>query len=107
MGIAGTLLKDDMSIILGVQEVGSSDANHDNVKDAIIKLLRDDLGLEVISGATGSINSNSDTDNINTITVGYPTGLESPRRPAVLQRLKVTKKSLNKWLQKRLGASRK
>ncbi|KAL1815966.1 hypothetical protein ACET3Z_018540 [Daucus carota] len=103
----GTLLKDDMSIILGVQEVGSSDANHDNVKDAIIKLLRDDLGLEVISGATGSINSNSDTDNINTITVGYPTGLESPRRPAVLQRLKVTKKSLNKWLQKRLGASRK
>lgn len=102
----GNSLKDDMSIILGVQEVGSSDAKHDSVKDAIVKLLQDDLGLEVIFAGTTSITLNSDADFKNTIAVGFPTQLESPtRRPADLHRLKVTRKSLYNWLQKRLGAS--
>lgn len=44
----GNSLQDDMSIILGVQEVGSSDAKHDSVKDAIVKLLQDDLGQTLV-----------------------------------------------------------
>ncbi|XP_074368926.1 pentatricopeptide repeat-containing protein At5g02830, chloroplastic [Apium graveolens] len=102
----GNSLKDDMSIILGVQEVVSSDAKHDSVKDAIVKLLQDDLGLEVIFSATGSMSLNSDADFKNTIAVGFPTQLESPtRRPSDLHRLKVMRKSLFNWLQKRLDAS--
>lgn len=95
-----------MSIILGVQEVVSSDAKHDSVKDAIVKLLQDDLGLEVIFAAGRSMSLNSDADFKNTITAGFPTQLESPtRRPADLHRLKVTRKSLYNWLEKRLDAS--
>lgn len=106
----GNSLKDDMSIILGIQEVGSIDANPDAVKDAVVKLLRDDLGLEVISAATRntrSENFSSDRDCKNTITSGFPTRFESTtRRPADLHRLKVTRKSLYNWLQKRMGPSK-
>lgn len=106
VGFAGNSLKDDMSIILGVQEVVSSDAKHDSVKDAIVKLLQDDLGLEVIFEATRSMSLNSDADYKDTIAVGFPTQLESPtRRPAGLHRLKVTRNSLYSWLQKKLDAS--
>ncbi|CAK9138344.1 unnamed protein product [Ilex paraguariensis] len=112
----GDKIKDDMLIILGVQELGAVGAKHESgVKDAIIKLLQDNLGLKVLlkghKTATerkihleNPFGSYSDMEEI----IGgneLPPQMESPtRRPAALQRLKVTKESLNHWLQRRWDA---
>ncbi|KAL4576552.1 hypothetical protein LXL04_012648 [Taraxacum kok-saghyz] len=97
----GELIRDDMFIVLGVHEVG--DKHQFDVKDTINKLLRDNLGLEVVSlgpktpseikiNVENPFHPNPDLD-----------GIRSPnRRPAVFQRLKVTRKSLYHWLQKKL-----
>lgn len=102
--VAGDPIKDDMSILLGVQEVGAGAATHIfNIKDAIIKLLQDELGLEVLlTGPRIPIQ-----ENVATRSGTLPTQLESPtptRRPAVLLRLKVPKESLLHWLQRRFSA---
>lgn len=120
MVVAGSSVKDDVLIILGVQESDSGAVNCKfDVKDAIIKLLRDDLGLQVVleeseSATDRKIKVNLENppasypNSAETIISGLPALLESPtRRPADLLRLKVTRKSLYNWLQKRLGASKR
>lgn len=102
----GELIRDDMLIVLGVHEV-DDDKHQFDVKDTLIKLLRENLSLEVISlgpkipseiriNVENPFNPNPDLDKtLETI--------RSPnRRPAVFQRLKVTRKSLYHWLQKKL-----
>ncbi|KAK2977612.1 hypothetical protein RJ640_007248 [Escallonia rubra] len=107
----GNPVKDDMLIILGVQEVGASAVQHElNVKDAIIKLLRSDLGLKVLlAGPSMAIKKeNPSYSNLEDLQgSALPTQLESPTwRPAVLERLKVTRESLSHWLRKRSGKPR-
>lgn len=104
-------MRDDMFIILGVQEVGTNvDKNEFDVKDAIIKLLKDNLGLEVLSlgpkipteiriNVENPFNSQPD---IHETIEGTKLSKSPSRRPAVLHRLKVTRRSLYRWLQKKV-----
>lgn len=114
-------IKDDMSIVLGIQELSASATTHRfNVKDAIMKLLQDELGLEVLffkgpKIVTPTINKSE--ENVCTRRSGPPrtksessspsqsSSLTPTRRPAVLQSLKVPKESLLQWLQRRFDAS--
>ncbi|XP_076945065.1 pentatricopeptide repeat-containing protein At5g02830, chloroplastic-like [Bidens hawaiensis] len=106
----GQFMRDDVFIILGVQEVGTAvDENEYDVKDAIIKLLKDNLGLEVLSlGPKIPTNIRINVENPFSSQPDLHETLEeaklskSPnRRPTVLHRLKVTRRSLNRWLQKK------
>lgn len=82
----------------------------------MIGLLQHDLGLQVF--AAGSRTGNDVTrdkgspiySSLNLEEVdeksSLPQASESPtRRPIVLQRLKVTRESLHRWLQRRTGSS--
>lgn len=103
---SGELVRDDMLIILGVHEVG--DKHEFDVKDTIIKLVRDNLGLEIVSLGP---KIPSEIIRINVENPFHPNPdlllldktLRPPnRRPAVFQRLKVTRRSLYHWLQKKI-----
>lgn len=114
--VAGYPIRDDISIILGRRNIGTSPVKYvTEVKDAIIKLLKDELGLEVVSAgpktAVGkSINFGSlcDPDPNLQEALGRDRLLteveSSARRPVVLERFKVTKESLDCWLQRRIDA---
>ncbi|GKV30121.1 hypothetical protein SLEP1_g38977 [Rubroshorea leprosula] len=111
--ILGNLVKDDVLIIIGV---GVLDADpKSEVKDSIIKLLKNELGLEVILVKTKvTEDERVDTENLSSsnpnieVTVRNNKvpmkSLSSTRRPVILQRLKITKRSLHHWLQRRIGA---
>ncbi|PWA64376.1 tetratricopeptide repeat (TPR)-like superfamily protein [Artemisia annua] len=109
----GDYVRDDMFIILGVQELGTAAEKHQiDVRDTIIKLLRDNLGLEVLTlgpkiptdiriNVENPFNPHPDLDK----TLERSRLPTSPtRRPAVLQRLKVTRRSLYQWLQRKSNA---
>ncbi|PSS23685.1 Pentatricopeptide repeat-containing protein [Actinidia chinensis var. chinensis] len=105
--------KDDLFINLGVKIIGTTTAEDKfELEDAIIKLLRDELGLEVILSGTKKVNSVTSFDsyaNAEKILVSnrFPAELESSaRRPAVLQRLKIPRKSLQFWLRRRISTRR-
>lgn len=114
---AGDSIKDDVQIFLGVQELGIRSVTHGSVvKEAVIKLLQRDLGLEVIS-AVPRIGNDRNQDGMNhpdkssnmkenAERVILRANVHSPtRRPAVLQKLRITKESLQSWLTRRLDAS--
>lgn len=104
---AGDSVKDDMMIIFDDEECQSQ--HKGRVKEAIFKLLQHDLGLEVLSaglrvkkdtGGGGSENPFALKESLQSRDLVSP--LDSPaRRPASLQRLKITKVSLDQWLRKR------
>lgn len=100
--VTGYLLKDDMLIILGVGKVYAVlDEKEQEVKDAITKLLQTELGLEVLStGLKIAPSQQVDTESVGTN--DFPREVKySTRRPVVIQRLKVTKESLQHWLQRK------
>ncbi|XP_057981953.1 pentatricopeptide repeat-containing protein At5g02830, chloroplastic isoform X2 [Malania oleifera] len=107
----GDLVNDDLLIIIGVGEVSLGTNAHTAAgKNAIIKLLQNELRLEVLSAVPQiELNNNMDLGSCldSDADLGIkrlPTELEfSARRPAVLERLKVTKESLYRWLQRRVG----
>lgn len=114
--IAGIPVKDDMLIILGPNkvDVNPAERNDSEVKDAISKLLQNDLGLNVsLDGPIITLDKNVDMDkpldsdpNSEEILGRKRLHMKfksSTRRPVILQRLKVTKKSLHRWLQRRIG----
>ncbi|CAA2972374.1 pentatricopeptide repeat-containing At5g02830, chloroplastic [Olea europaea subsp. europaea] len=112
----GDSIKDDMLLILSVQEIGACVGKDEiGVKEAVIKLLQYDLGLQVISrGSRIGNNKKSDVENpvcsnlkLEDLKRSGPSPqLESPtRRPVVLQRLKITKESLHHWLQRKTAAT--
>lgn len=108
--IAGIPVKDDMLIILGRNKVGVNPAKNEDleVKDAITELLQSDLGINVsLDRPTIALDKPLDSDPKSEEILGrlHMKFRSSPRRPAILQRLKVTKKSLQCWLQRRTGAS--
>lgn len=105
-----------MLLILSVQEIGACVGKDEiGVKEAVIKLLQYDLGLQVISrGSRIGNNKKSDVENpvcsnlkLEDLKRSGPSPqLESPtRRPVVLQRLKITKESLHHWLQRKTAAT--
>lgn len=115
--VAGNPIKDDMLIILGEPSVGIS-KQESEVKDTITKLLRDDMGLDVLMAGPRVTNDSKtimenplDSNSVSGEILGresLPTELESStRRPVMLQRLKVTRKSLRQWLQRRFRAIRR
>ncbi|XP_009776250.1 pentatricopeptide repeat-containing protein At5g02830, chloroplastic [Nicotiana sylvestris] len=114
---AGDSIKDDVQIFLGVQEVGIRAVRQESVvKEAVIKLLQHDLGLDVIS-ATSRIGNDRNQDGVNHLEKCsnmeehaergiLRANMHSPtRRPAVLQKLRIPKESLQSWLTRRLDAS--
>ncbi|XP_057438370.1 pentatricopeptide repeat-containing protein At5g02830, chloroplastic isoform X2 [Lotus japonicus] len=109
----GHSVNDDILIIIGATKADGSPAKELlEVQGTIIKLLRNELGLEVLPARTRFAPSDTpkfESPNLSNLsiealpgekalatTMGYQT-----RRPAVLQRLKVTKKSLFSWLQRK------
>lgn len=115
--VAGDSIKDDVQIFLGVQEVGIRAVRQESViKGAVIKLLQHDLGLDVIS-ATSRIGNDKNQDGVNNLEKCsnmeehaergiLRANMHSPtRRPAVLQKLRIPKESLQSWLTRRLDAS--
>lgn len=114
--VAGELIRDDMFIILGVQELGAgSDKQQFDVKDTIIKLLRDNLRLEVLSlgpKIPTEIRINVENPfnpdpNLHKTLEKIRSPTSATRRPAVLQRLKVTRRSLYHWLQRKSNEHRR
>lgn len=102
--------KDDLFIILQVKKTSTNSAKaKSEVEDAITKLLQDELGLEVTLAGSEKVNpSTSLVSYANKEEIlgsnRFPTKLKpSARRPAVLHRLKVTRKSLRYWLQRRVS----
>ncbi|GMH28666.1 hypothetical protein Nepgr_030509 [Nepenthes gracilis] len=105
---SGDQIKDDLIIVLGVQKVGADTI----VRDAIRNLLRDEFRLEVISakpsiGFGRKLDSGSprcsDSNSKIIPSTSKPTAETdcAARRPAMPQRLIVTRKSLCRWLQRR------
>lgn len=107
-----------MLIILGISKINADiDRRKLEVKDGITKLLQDELGLEVRpTGSKITIDKRVDSEN----SVDLSSKLEeklgrnglankyknSTRRPVVIQRLRVTRESLKKWLQRRSAIRR-
>ncbi|XP_061366647.1 pentatricopeptide repeat-containing protein At5g02830, chloroplastic [Gastrolobium bilobum] len=111
----GHSVNDDILIVIGSTKADESPAKHLlEVQKAIIELLRNELGLEVLpartriapSGTAKLKNPNLSNLNIEALPgeKALPTmmGFQT-RRPAVLQRLKVTKESLYRWLQSKVS----
>lgn len=107
-----------MLIILGVSERHANAAKQKSeVKDAVMKLLQDELGLEVplvepqVKNGLVDLQTPIDADPVLLETVGKNSlsskPLSSTRRPVILQRLKVTRKSLNHWLWRRADVIRR
>ncbi|CAJ1895422.1 unnamed protein product [Sphenostylis stenocarpa] len=108
----GHSINDDILIVIGATKVDENPAKHIlEVQEAIIKLLRNELGLEVFPARTRLALSNTpklkhpNLANLNTEELpgenALPTTGFQTRRPAILIRLKVTKKSLYSWLHRK------
>ena len=80
-------------------------AQNFEVRDAITKLLQYELGLEVLpAGPTTALDevAGSESSNMSLTKLNGIMGRNkyTTRKPAAVQRLKVTKKSLKDWLQR-------
>ncbi|CAH9078252.1 unnamed protein product [Cuscuta epithymum] len=109
----GDLITDDVQIILGDPK---PEAEHESeVKETIIKLLEHDLGLQVAStgskdkicrnyGMIISVDESSCEEGNRERDVLTSQVYSHTRRPALMQRLKITKESLRRWLHRRVDA---
>ncbi|KAL6277774.1 hypothetical protein ACE6H2_021375 [Prunus campanulata] len=114
----GHSVKDDMLIVVGGHEVdGGSTTQNLEVKDAITKLLQDELGLKVLAtgakvGLDTTIEPGNTTDSDQDLEEMSRRGelpaelIYSTRRPVALERLKVTRGSLQHWLRRRSAPRR-
>lgn len=92
-----------MLVIFGVGNEANHEGQEQEVKESIIKLLQEEIGLEVrqkglkISTDREQFGSDSFVTNELPQRTNYST-----RRPVVvLQRLKVTRESLQQWLNRK------
>lgn len=115
--IQGNSVNDDVMIIIGVPGVLDAGPTptepKPEVKDAIIKLLKNELGLEVLLDtprATVEKATGMPKLSYPHLTLDYtvrdselpvPSLSSATRRPVTIQRLKITKRSLLRWLQQR------
>ncbi|XP_050230569.1 pentatricopeptide repeat-containing protein At5g02830, chloroplastic [Mercurialis annua] len=114
--ILGHSVKDDMWITLGIHQADVVPATKQSeLKKAIFQLLQNELGLEVriaVPGSTTDLQTDMKipVDSHQNLSSSFETDqkiMSSPRRPIVLQRLKVSKNSLLQWLQRRVGENRR
>ncbi|KAJ8754062.1 hypothetical protein K2173_001960 [Erythroxylum novogranatense] len=100
----GQCVEDDVWITLGGHKSHPAE-NTSEVKDAICELLENELGLEIFPKFTVQNKAdsvNSDDRGLNLAGKFKNRIMVSPtRRPIGLPRLKVTRKSLQDWLQRR------
>ncbi|KAK7245191.1 hypothetical protein RIF29_40026 [Crotalaria pallida] len=113
-GLGHSVKNDDILIIIGATKVDETPAKHiSEVEEAIVKLLQNELGLEVHPARTRFAPSDTtklEKHNLSNLSIeALPGENASPtrmgfhtRRPAVLHRLKVTKKSLYRWLHRKV-----
>ncbi|CAK8543797.1 unnamed protein product [Lathyrus sativus] len=114
----GHSVNDDILIIIGATKADESPSKEIlEVQEAIIKLLWNELGLEALPAKTifaPNDTSKSQNPKLSNLTLKElpadnelptTTGFQTRRRPAVLQRLKVTKKSLIRWLQRKVSGN--
>ncbi|XP_025983671.2 LOW QUALITY PROTEIN: pentatricopeptide repeat-containing protein At5g02830, chloroplastic [Glycine max] len=95
----GHSVNDDILIIIGATKVDENPSKHIlEVQEAIIKLLRNELELEVFPARTRL--ALCDTAKLEYPNRENALGFQT-RRPGVLVRLKVTKKSLYSWLHRK------
>lgn len=98
-----------MLIILGTGEANSDSGKQEiTVKEALVKLLQDELSLVVLPAGPKNIKQDAHCgddakqDTVHTLeTTTSLVSISSTRRPAILERLMVTKASLYKWLQRK------
>ncbi|KAL1200102.1 Pentatricopeptide repeat-containing protein [Cardamine amara subsp. amara] len=96
----GDVVIDDVLIILGTSEAKSDSGNPEiAVKEVLVKLLKDELSLVVLPAGQRAIKKDVHyVDDENQ----YPEHTSAnTRRPAILERLIVTKASLYQWLQRK------
>lgn len=115
--VTGHSLRDDMIITLGIGKIDAvPDEQELEVKDAITKLLQDELGLEVLPQglkiapnkqmyleSPSDLAPKSDDFRSNELLTEMK---YSTRRPVIMQRLKVTRESLQHWLHRRSSLRR-
>lgn len=109
----GHSVKDDILIIIGATKADENPSKEILVvQEAMVKLLTNELGLEALPATTRFAPSHTpklQNPEFSNLTIealpgenALPTSMGfHTRRPAVLQRLKVTKKSLHRWLQRK------
>ncbi|XP_028775969.1 pentatricopeptide repeat-containing protein At5g02830, chloroplastic [Neltuma alba] len=114
----GHSVNNDILIIIGATKADATPAKHILVvQDTITKLLQDELELEVMPARTRfALDDTVKLENhviLNPSLEAVPGKDISPtsvqlktRRPAVLQRLRVTKKSLHDWLRRKVSNNR-
>lgn len=114
---AGRPIKDDLLIILEQQRHGDhASKDESGVGEAVIRLLQHDLALEVIESGLRTGSERGNKGSSTTLSLNFEVDeksrlaetSESPtRRPIILQRLKVTRKSLHHWLQRKTVSSKR
>lgn len=105
------MVPDDMIIISGAGKEVMGSANHElEVQLAIVKVLHDELGLDVITGHGGAGRNRAASHLEDASNSQSAQKIEPPndykhlaRRPQDLGVIKVCRESLCKWLQKREG----
>ncbi|CAH8379400.1 unnamed protein product [Eruca vesicaria subsp. sativa] len=108
----GDVVKDDLVIILGTGEASTDSGKQEiEVKDVLVKLLKDELSLVVLPAGQRHVlditqdarcmdDADQNTEHTSENTKSL-IGISPTRRPAILERLMVTKVSLLKWLQRK------
>ncbi|CAH2074407.1 unnamed protein product [Thlaspi arvense] len=108
----GDVVTDDLLIILGTGEANTDPGKQEiDVKDVLVKLIKDELSLVVLPAGHGHVlditqgaryadDADQDIEHISQNTKSI-VGVSSTRRPAILERLMVTKASLHQWLQRK------
>lgn len=106
----GKPIEDDLIIITGVRK--GSGCSEPEVQSALIKVLCDELGLNVsaqpgITLVTNDWSSSTNANQAHENKSNFQSNFDSlTRKPPDLGRLLVTRKSLHCWLQKRVGIGR-
>lgn len=97
-----------MFIVLGIIDDAVSNGREIKVQRAISKLLQDELGLEVLQSGLKIAPARDQLSSHNQGSKRVPSEMNYPtRKPlVVVQRLKVTKKSLQQWLQRKISNTR-
>ncbi|MED6211105.1 hypothetical protein PIB30_070353 [Stylosanthes scabra] len=108
---SGHSVNDDILIIIGATKADETPSQYIlEVQEAMIKLLQNELGLEIFQAKTRfalSDTSKLEIPNLTSLSIEALPGEKAlttvTRRPAVLHRLKVTKKSLYGWLHRKVS----
>lgn len=98
-------IKDELVIITGTEK---DTGKQDSLSDAIIEVLQDELGLPILYGNQNNLVSRRHVtfkDGLPNHTNDHQSASDNGialQRPPTLERLRISRKSLNQWLRKRI-----